>query len=172
MFRSLFTGASAPTRRQMLIGLGSAAALPLLAACQGAAAPTNLSQALADLSTLASGLSGVLPSLSSIAGIPADVLKRAQTIIPQISQVAGSVSGAASASALQSPVKQIETLVNSLVSAVTPFVAAVPTVGPIFAAASVLLPVIETAIGMVVPPSAGPMSPAEARLILAAAARR
>lgn len=165
------------TRRALL---GSAAIAPIaLAGCaelRGGSLPSaKLAQVLSDVRDIASGLVGVLPSLGSIQGIPASVVATAGDYIVKIKDVSGQLASVTTASAAQPLVKQLESLVNALLAAVTPFVAGIPTVGAIFAAANVLLPVIETAVGLIVPaqaPAMAGMTPAEARLILRAAAAR
>lgn len=166
--------------RRALLGATAIIAPLTLAGC-GALRSTNilpsdkLAQALSDVRDIASGLANVLPSLGSIQGIPTAVVASAGDYVVKIQAVAGQLANVTTATDAQPFIKQLEALVNALVAAVTPFVAGIPTVGPVFAAANVLLPIVETAVGLLVPaqaPMAGGMTPDEARLILRAAAAR
>lgn len=158
-------------RRELL---ATTALLPLVAC---ASTGGTLSQAISDVQTIASGLAGVLPQLGAVTGIPASIVGQAGGIISKIQSIASAMAGVVSTAAAQGAVQQLETLVNGLIAAVAPFVAAVPVVGQVFAAAAVLLPVIEAAVGLVVAPPArairgvAPMTPDQARMILEAAGR-
>lgn len=157
------------TRRELM----ATTALMPLAACAGTTPSAALIQAIQDVQTIAAGLAGVLPGLGSIPGIPATVVGKAGSIISEIQAVAQQMAGVTTTAGAQGSVQQLETLLNTLVAAVAPFVAAVPVVGQVFAAAAVLLPVIEAAVGLIVKPAArleAALTPDQARLILQAAA--
>ena len=166
------------TRRALL---RSTALVPVAAvvACAGQTAAGLPAQLLSDVQTLASGVAGILPTLGAVAGIPAATVSQVGGDIAELQQAAGTLSGVATTTAAQPVVQQIEGYVNAIVGIAAPLLAATPA-GPILAAATVLLPVIEAAVGLVLPPSAPPaavaaaasqMTPAQARLILAAARR-
>lgn len=153
--------------------LGSATVLPAVAlvGCGGQTVGQISVTVIADLNLIVDGLDGILPLISGIAGIPADLVAKARAIIGQIQVIAAQVSTSASLILAQTSVKAIESLLNDLVTAVTPFVAAVPIVGQAFMAASILLPIIEELLGLIpgftIARRASPeMSPMRARAVL------
>jgi hypothetical protein len=162
-------------RRKLLssIALGSAAVV--LAGCQstgGGSTSTIAAQAASDIGLIASGLTGALSSLSASNTVSPSAVSQITGYINAIEAVAATVTTATSATAGQTAVQQIETLLNSLVSAAS----GLPLPAPFstaLSAASVLLPVVEVAVGLVTTASAGatvPMTPAQARLILSGSA--
>lgn len=162
--------------RRALLRTSALVPVALAAGCAMPGSPAaGLASAIDDIKIIAGGLLGSLPGLSGL--LPSNVLSNVTSIINKLGQVASTISGAVSPSAAQSPMKAFEDLLNTVIQKVTPFVAAVPGIGEIFTAASVLLPVAEGAIGMIAdvisPKTARRMGPDTARLILnrAAAAR-
>lgn len=115
----------------------------------------GIATALGDVQILSQGLQGALGALKQVQGIPQDVVTSAGNIVGQINTVAAQMQSATTSAQAQKLVQQISLLVNTLVQGVTPFVAGTPA-GPIFAAASVLLPVIEVAVGIAMNNGAAP----------------
>jgi hypothetical protein len=162
-------------RRKLLssIALGSAAVMLAGCATGSTSASTIAAQAASDIGLIGSGLSGALSGLSASGAVSATAISQITGYINSIEAVATTVTTATSATAGQSAVQQIETLLNSLVSAAS----GLPLPAPFstaLSAASVLLPVVEVAVGLVSSAaSAGamvPMTPAQARLILSGTA--
>lgn len=127
--------------------------------------------ASSDVTIIANGLGDVLTQLGSLGNIPADVISTVTKAVSGIKAVASSLSGAATETAAQPLVQQIEGYVNAVVSTLAGLSNLLPS--PITLAlqgASVLLPVIEGAIGMLTTTaptaSAMRMTSAEARLAL------
>ena len=101
-----------------------------------------------------SRLQGVFASLSGVKGINADLLIQVGVYVQDIKAAAASLQ-AASSTAAPGLVNQIEAAVNAVIGAL----AALPLPPPIstaLQAASILLPIIETAVGMIVQPSPAP----------------
>jgi hypothetical protein len=162
-------------RRKLLssIALGSVAVV--LAGCQStvsSSASTIAAQAASDIGLIGSGLSGALSGLSASGTVSSSAVSQIAGYINAIEAIAATVTTATSATAGQTAVQQIETLLNSLVSAAS----GLPLPAPFstaLSAASVLLPVVEVAVGLVTTATAGamvPMTPAQARLILSGSA--
>jgi hypothetical protein len=159
-------------RRAFLLGASGAG----LAACTTASVDAGLATAASDVATIAAALPAVLTQLGtlSIPGLTPAIVATVGVAVSGIQTVASALSGAATAAAAQPLVAKVETYVNGIVTAL----AGLPLPPPIstaLTAASILLPVIEAAIGLVTTPapaaarmaaSAPSMSPAQARLIL------
>lgn len=152
------------TRRTLL---RAAALIPVAAvvACTGQTVPQALQLAAQDTALLLSGLSPVVSQLTGL--VSADSLAAAQGWLGKLQGAAAQLAGLSTTSAAVPVVQQVEQAVNAIVGVAAPLLAVTPA-GPILTAASVLLPVIEVAVGMVVPPAAGGMTPAQARQILSA----
>lgn len=161
------------TRRQLLAG---AAAFPFVAALAGCAGTTAagsaLQQAISDAGLIATGLAGALKQLAA-ASFSAPILVKATTAVADIQAAVAALASAASATAAQPLVQRIGADVNAVVGVL----AGLPLPAPVstaLTAASVLLPVIEAAVGIVVsavaPHAQSAMTPAQARRALAALA--
>jgi hypothetical protein len=167
------------SRRTLLTGVIVSPAIlapGLIAGCQnlsGSSATQVAAQVVSDVGTIAAGLAGALPALGATGAVPAALVAKVGGWVATIQQVAGQVVNGMPQASAQPLVKQIEGLVNDIVMALAG-VPLPPPFGPALAAAAVLLPVIETAIGLAVPGAArmtaAAMSPDEARLILRGAA--
>lgn len=152
-------------RRHLLIATPAL----LLAGC--VTGNTALATVAQDVATIASGLLGVLPNLPANI-IPSATMAAVGAAVADLQSLASQVSSAASTTAAQPIVKQVETDVNTIVNALAAFPIPAPFSTAIQAAA-VLLPIIEVAVGFVVPASAvrGAMTPDQARAALKAVAR-
>ena len=168
-------------RRFLTVGGVSAAAI-LLVGCNLTPAQVNtaLSAAASDAQTIAAGLSGAMSSLATlkIPGLTATTIGKVQTAIAAIVTVANGLSGATSTNTAQPLVQQLEGDINAVVDAL----AGLPLPAEIelpLQAATVLLPLIETAVGMVVSQvtsaakmrATTPMTPAQARALLIGASK-
>ena len=168
-------------RRFLTVGGVSAAAI-LLVGCNLTPAQVNtaLSAAASDAQTIAAGLSGAMSSLATlqIPGLTTTTIGKVQTAIAAIVTVANGLSGATSTNTAQPLVQQLEGDVNAVVDAL----AGLPLPAEIelpLQAAAVLLPLIETAVGMVVSQvtsaakmrATTPMTPAQARALLIGASK-
>lgn len=161
-------------RRQIL---AASAWLPIgyvvsgMSSCGGVAVVSQ--QAAQDVSLIANGLSSALSGLGNVQGISASLVGTVGSYVAAIQKVASSVTAGMANATAASAVQQIETLLNSIVGALAGLALPSPF-GPVLAAATVLLPIVEAAIGMVVAavhpaPAASAMTPDAARLVLQAA---
>lgn len=170
------------TRRELLSRtiLASGAGLTLWGCATANQVASTVAQ---DASLIATGLKGALANLGAlnIPGLTADKVMTIGLAVAGLQTVATSLLMATTTAVAQPLVQQIETDLNAIVGAL----AGLPLPPPIstaLQAAAILLPVIETAIGMVLPPTA-PATPAarlaasvtmtadQARLILKGFAR-
>lgn len=153
--------------------LASSAIIPL-AGCAGMGTDASISAIARDASILASGLMGAIAQLGSLA-IPATV----SAALAGLQSVADALSTVASQSAALPLVQKIESYVNVIVQALASIPLLPAPVTLALQAATILLPIIEAAVGMVLPASSmraklapSNMSPSEARLILIGAAKK
>ena len=162
------------SRRQLLGGAATGAIALALAGCAtGQNAGATLQQAISDAELIANGLAAALPQLGKV--FTAGVLAKASAAIADIKTAAAAVAAAVSASAAQPAVAQLAAAVNGLVAAL----AGLPLPAPIstaLAAAAVLLPIIESTVGMAITAVTAhalpAMTPGEARKVLAAMAAK
>ena len=160
--------------------LATAALLPL-AACappgQSGSAVTP-SQVVNDIGLIATGLTGALPALG-LAGVSASTVATVGKYVSQISGLASSVSTALSTSAALPVVEQIGSVLQQILTVAGPLLP--PPWGTAVMAAEVLLPVIESGVGMLVnaatpaPTAPAPlitMTPDQARQFLASVASK
>ena len=151
-----------------IIALAGAIAL---AGCSSSTSttPTTLQTVANDVSLLATGLNNALSQPSVLALIPPTIEPNISAALADLTTLATTVANSTSSTATQASVTTVENDVNTIVAALAglPLPPPAPT---ILTAAEVLLPVIEAAVGLVVPPSAavGGMTPDEARIHLAA----
>jgi len=135
----------------------------------GTVPPVTLQSVANDVNLLATGLNNALSQPSVVALIPPTIEPKIQAALADLTSLASTVAASASSGATQASVTTVENDVNTIVAALAglPLPPPAPT---ILTAAEVLLPVIEAAVGLVVPPSAavGGMTPDEARIHLAA----
>lgn len=160
------------SRRGLLCGT----ALTLVGACTaGNVALTE--QIVSDVNSIAAGLSGVLPVLAAVKGVPADAIAKVQSIMAQVLEAANAIGQTTSQSAALPALQQFGALTGQVITLVTPFLGLLPPPwGTVVLAAQVLLPVVLSAVGLLqqqrgIAPSAGGMTPAQARLILRSVGR-
>jgi hypothetical protein len=142
------------------------------AACAGSPA-ADLAQVVDDVASIAQGLAAVLPQLGGV--VSANLLARVSGFIMQLEMIATELKSISTVAGAQPLVQQVETIIEGIVSTL----ASVPLLPPQFSlaltAASVLLPVLFTAVGLVFNTSSMTMSmvaagrvmtPAQARAFL------
>lgn len=154
----------------------------VLAACSGTSTNTAVAQAASIVSTIAAGLAGAAPSIELLMGASSTNATKVANAIADMQAVSKSLSAAASTTAAQPLVSEMETDINAVLAVA----ATVPECGTPNApalclpqdvelslqAAEVLVPTVETVIGMTVTPAASaraktlPISQNEAILIL------
>lgn len=157
------------SRRALFAAIPAFGAVGALAGCATLTAAQVTTQVVQDVNTVAVGLSAEIPALQSLNVIPAAVATVATTLINDVKTVAATISTSLTTTAAQPLVSKIEGNVNALVTLLASF--PLPTnISLVLKAAVVLLPVIETSIGLVVPAAASKtMTPAQARQILLSA---
>lgn len=141
--------------------LASALFVPIAACNSSGNINTQLvSTVLQDAQAIASGFRSALTQLTSLPNstIPADVLNTAQSALAGIQGVVASLVGATDVASAQPFVQQLWTFVNTFVAAMAPFMP--PPINTYLVAATVLLPVIESAVNLALPPVTAPQLPA------------
>lgn len=127
-----------------------------------------------DAKLIASGLQGVLVQLGNlnVAGLTPAILATVGSAVTNLQAVADAIAGVATNAAAQPLVQKIETYVNTIVSALA-VLPLPPPISTALQAAAILLPIIEAAVGMVLPASTAraakglALTPDQARLVLA-----
>ncbi len=151
-------------RRTLLAGAASLAATSLAACAVGTPTPTAVAS---DVNLIATAFAAMLPTLASIPGISAPTTTSVNQAIGDLQVAATAIVAAATIAAAQPVVSRVETDVNAVIVVLAglPLPAPIPSV---LEAASVLLPIIETAVGMTtlvgITPAA--MTPTQARAAL------
>lgn len=152
-------------------------AAPLfLAACQTTTPfDQTLAKVVSDVNILATGLKGVLTQLTTtnVLGLTSTVLNTITTAISNIQAIAGAIGQVTSIAATQPLIQKIESYVNTVVAALAALPLP-PAIAMALQAASILLPIIETAVGLLVtakPMLGSTMNGDEARIILRGMAR-
>lgn len=155
--------------RRMLLRT-SALALPAigLAGCASLGITLTPAQVAQDAASIAGGLAQVVASLGTAAGLSSTDISTIAQWASTAQTAASGVASTLTASQALPFVSQIAVAVNTVVAIlakVTVLPAPIPT---ILAAAEVLLPVLESAVGIAVPAGAAPggMSVAQARAVL------
>jgi hypothetical protein len=162
------------TRRLLVSAAPAVALAPLLAACAGKTVDQSIATVVTDVSTIANGLQGTLTQLGAlgVAGLTPAIVSTVGNYVADLQQVATQVSGATTTAAAQPLVQKVETYVNTIVSTLA-LIPLPPPISTALQAAAILLPVIEVAVGLLVPPTNGAspgMTPDQARLVLLGAA--
>lgn len=164
------------TRREVLRTGAIGAPAILLVGCNGLTANQAIGQAAQDAATIAAGLKGSLTSLAAlnIQGLTPDKLQAVGLAVAGIQTVATALSMASSSSQARPLVQQLEADLNAVVDTLAGLPLP-PQISLPLQAAAILLPVIETAVGMAVtqlnPPAAAvAMTADQARAILIGAA--
>lgn len=168
-------------RRSLL----SSGAFVLLAGCALNGQPPSQAIQIAanDVEVIANGLQGALAQIAAEnpppPGMTPQLIAKIGTYVADLKSLAAAVAQASTTAQAQPLVQQVEADVNAIVAAlaVLPLPQPLPAV---LAAASILLPVIEASVGLIVtPPAPAPaqklrmqMTPGEARAILRGEAQR
>lgn len=163
------------SRRAFMGVAASVSAAAMLAAC-AALDPNNtpqqnLAQVVADVSSIATAFGKALPQIQAL-NLSEDIRARINASVANLQAVTVAVAAAATSTTAEQPlIQKVETDVNAVVDALAAIPLPVP-LSSIIQAATILLPIIEIAVGLVVPAQAKaragaiPMSPDEARAVL------
>lgn len=136
--------------RSSLLGSSGLVIAGALAGCAGTGASQALSVAIQDAQSIAQGLGDAVTQLQAlnISGLQGSMPK-VTTIVSDIQTVVSSLAKVDSANSAQTLVRQLETDVNTVVGIVASLPLP-PQIQLAFQAAAVLLPFIETSVGLVV----------------------
>lgn len=151
-------------RRLLLLGL---AALPAATLAGCASGPAVAPDTINDINLIATALKALMPQLGQVAGLSAAAMDTATQAIMDIQAAADAVTTADAIAAAQRLVVRIASDVSAVIDALS--AAELPdALGRALQAASVLLPIIEAAVGLAAPAGAatGVMTPAQARAAL------
>jgi hypothetical protein len=138
-------------RRNFLV---TGVSLIALVGCTAAQVTAALQQAAADAQSIGNGLKAVLPQIGTLVGINPATVALIGSAVADIQTAAAGIGAAASASAALPSVQQLEGDFNSIVSALAAVPLIPPPISTALQAASILLPPIESAVGLVVAPAA------------------
>lgn len=124
-----------------------------LASCSLAGLTPNqaLQQVALDAQTIAASYKAMLPQLATIEKIPAATVAKVGQYIADIQAIAASLAIATTTSAALPSVQQLEADLNAIVAALAGLPLP-PAIGLALQAAAILLPVIETSVGLVATP--------------------
>lgn len=154
------------SRREVL---GLLAAAPL-AGCAGSTTTGSViaGQVVTDVGLIATGLAGALPGLVG-AGLSTSTVATVGGYVNQLQSLASSVTTALTTTSAQPVIQQVLSVVEEIAAVAGPSLP--PPWGLAVSAAEVLLPVLASAVGLVMTQTATAaapaMTPAEARLVLA-----
>lgn len=140
------------SRRSLLTqAFALGAVLPVLASCGTNSFAAGLQQATSDVSLIATGLQSSLAQLTAlnVPGMTPGTLAKIGTAIGEIQTVNAALGSVATATQAQPLIAQLEAAINALV-ATAATLPLPPQIQLPIAAAAILLPVIETAIGLAV----------------------
>ena len=138
----------------------------LLAACVNGA--VSLPTVATDADNIATGLAAAAKDLRDANVLSAAQLVQLDDALSAVQAAAAAVAQATSASAAQPEVEQLAAAVNAMVAAISEVPTLPAPVPEILAAANVMLPVLESAVGLPVPAAASAaMTPSEAERVLA-----
>lgn len=158
--------------KKIILAAAAALLMTSVTACtpDGQLSNQAVSVVAQDVAIIANGLQGTIPALNAAGVIPAEKVAGVSQAIANLQALSSALATTASLSAAQPIVQQVELDVNAIVSALVGIKGLPQNVTLALVAAQVLLPVVETAVGMVIstPPKAVhyAMSPNEARAIL------
>jgi len=142
------------------------AGFTFLTACGALTAQALAQQTVTDLALIDNGLTALSPLLTT-SGVPAATLATVQADLVTADTFAKAAETATTTAAAQQPVQQAETYLNTALGLVSGLPLP-PKVAGIVTALNVLMPVIETAVGIVTNAvGAGGETPDEARAVLA-----
>lgn len=144
------------SRRSLLLTtIGGTAVLATvgLAGCTNGGTNADLIKVASYANAIATGLKNVLPQLGSITGISAGIMGKVGQDVADIQTLAVALQTTASTNAALPMVQRIEAIVADILTALggLPLPAPVSTV---IAAINVLLPIMETIVGIVLPAGA------------------
>lgn len=148
-------------RRLLLAGLAALPAASLVGCVSGPEIPPA---ALSDLNLIANALKALMPQLGVVSGLSAAAINTATQAIMDIQTAADAAATADTIVAARPLVIRITTDVNSVVDALSA-VSLPEGFTRTLQAASVLVPIIEAAVGLAIPAGteAGAMTPPQAR---------
>lgn len=132
--------------------MGLSAALAL-SSCTNGGTNADLVRVSTYANAIASGLKNVLPQLASVTGVSAGIMEKVSADVADIQAVAATLQTTSTANAAQPMVSRIEGDVSAVLGALAGIPLPSP-IGQVIAAVNVLLPVIETIVGVVVPSGA------------------
>ena len=155
---------SGVNRRLLLMGLAALPAATLAGCASGpAVAPTTIS----DVNLIATGLKALMPQLGLVTGLSTTAIDTATQAIVDLQSAADAVATADTIAAAQPLVVRIASDVSAVIGALSA-VELPDALNRALQAASVLLPIIEAAVGLAAAVGAGigVMTPARARAAL------
>lgn len=161
-------------RRHLIVCAGSAAATLALAGCAAGGPTIDIATAAKDIGTIAGGLGGEVTELGAlgIAGFTPAAAAAVNGYIADLQQLATSVGAASSTSQAQSGVQQAESIANAAIGVLAVIPGLPPALSLGLQAVAVLLPEIETAVGLLINKAsarrakASALTPDQARLVL------
>jgi hypothetical protein len=133
---------------------------------------TTLDAIASDITDIAQGFLGVTPIIAAIPGLASSALASISDAVGNLQQIAEKVRQAVSTIAAQPLVQQVETNLNAIIAVLANVPALPPVIQVVLQAATILLPLIEAAVNLVIPPrlaaraAATHMSPDQARAVL------
>jgi phage-related protein len=149
-----------------------------LAACTGlqknlqTLSDADLQKILDDISTIADGVTAVLPVVTTLKGVSNSTANTVSTVVADLKAVSSAVGGIITTTAALPLVQRLEAGIGSVIS-VLQNVSLPSSVSRLLADAATLLPVVKTAVGLLVPAAGGPQGDVPgARARLRAAAGR
>lgn len=161
------------TRRGLLRTTALVPVALAMEGCQsGVLTSANLQKVIDDFNTIADGVAAILPTLGTINGIGSGTVALVGKIIAGVEKVAGAVSSTLTETAAAPLVTKLETGVGNVIAALKG-VSLPGIISTILRDAEMLLPVLKTAVGLVVPAqfaAASPLAVEAARARLKAAA--
>lgn len=153
------------------------ATIPAIAVALAGCASTNSTatisnEAVTDLNLIATALEPLGDTVATMAGATPAIVAQVNTDVAQLAAAAQAVAPGISTAVAQPSVMTVASALQAIVNALQGF--ALPAnVQSVLTAAEALLPLVQMAVGIaiaVAAPKAGAMTPAQARVVLAAAA--
>ena len=171
------------SRRALLAATALAVPSLALVGCAGMSPAQTVAAIASDVSTIAQGLEAEVPALTATGAIPAVAMAEYSAAVTGLKALADQIAAAATASAAQPLVQQVEGLVNAAVAIVAKIPLVPAPIAAVLQAISLILPVVEVGVGLVatqlkLPPAAPSTSaavvlktPDDARAFLKSLAR-
>lgn len=151
--------------KRLWLSLAVAPMLFLVVACTATQVSSALQAAASDANIIATGLKADLPAIATIQGVSPATVASIGALVADIQTISSTITAASSATTALPSVQQLEADFNGIASALSALPLP-PQVASVLQAASVLLPLIEMSVGLVVSPRAESMTPDAARAIL------